>query len=105
MPSFDEQCVDATAEIIEAMGIEVTYKPKKGGQKRIQAIFDNFAEVVEDGSENGTILRRVTALAKIIDVPDAAEGDLLHVKQTDYLIHRVEPDDLGAVLLYLHKAA
>ena len=105
MPSFDEQCIDATAEIIQGFGVEVTYKAKGGAQKRIKVVFDNYAEVVEDGSENGTILRRPQALAKVIDVPSAAEGDLLHVKQTDYLVHAVEPDDVGGVILRLHKAS
>lgn len=100
--------VETAADILDFFELDdfadaATYTPVGGGASTVQGIFDN-----PQASRNATDLMDVTIPApqfvcRTVDVPNAADGDLIVIRTVSYNVRVVLNDGTGVSTLILEK--
>jgi len=95
------ETADDRALLLADFGVTATYTPSGGASSSITVIFDNEFIPVDTGASVSFAMRQPKALARSADIPNVAEGDILVVNSTTYVIRIVMPDGTGMTELML----
>lgn len=96
--SFRSDAIQATEDIIDALGEPVVYKSKDGFVKTIEAIFEReYFESATDVAGSQTVLT-----AKSSDGP-FAEGDSFLIEDISYQVVTPDSDEDGQTRILLEK--
>ena len=92
-----------TAQMIDAMGMTVTYTPLYETAREITVLFDD--EYQELDLLSGMASSSAPAVhCKTADVSVAAKGDAVVVNSVNYIVTAIKPDGTGMTTLVLKKA-
>lgn len=97
--SFDNAIKSVNKIVTKVMGKNVVYTYLSGGTSDIRGVFDNaFVEVQGVSSLKPILKIRLEDLTQ-----EPAEGDLVNVNSTDYLVLDSQQDSFGWAVLILEK--
>lgn len=97
-----ETADDRTAFLAD-FGEAAIYTPDGGVASTITVIFDNDYTTVDAAGTVSFAMQEPRAITKTINVPNAAEGDILQIRAVDYVIRVVMDDGTGMTDLMLEK--
>ena len=95
--TFREDAIQATEDIIDALGEPVGYTPKGGSLVTITAVFES--EYIEQQNMAGMM---PTMAVKSSD-GTFQEGDVFRVDSVNYAVVVTEPDEDGQTKCFLEK--
>jgi hypothetical protein len=90
---------------VETFGEWVVFYPKKGGSKRVRAIFDNEYRLVDPNTEQSVSGNQPALGLNLNDVPQeiVVNEDQFEVRGTRFRVVDKQEDGQGGATLLLHK--